>query len=57
MDPLNGDSFRPLQVSSLLSRVIQERLARGLSDPRYRGLVSVTEVKVGSDLRTAVLAE
>ena len=55
MDPLNGDSFRPLQVSSLLSRVIQERLARGLSDPRYRGLVSVTEVKVGSDLRTAVV--
>ena len=55
MDPLNGDRVRPLQVSSLLRRVIQERLARGLSDPRYRGLVSVTEVKVGSDLRTAVV--
>ena len=52
----NGDSrIRTRQVSSLLSRVIQDRLSRGLADPRMRGMVSVTGVKPSSDLRSAVV--
>lgn len=37
------------QVASLLKRSIQEVITRGLSDPRVRGLISVTEVKVSPD--------
>lgn len=52
----NGDSkIRTRQVSSLLSRVIQDRLSRGLADPRMRGMVSVTGVEPSSDLRSAVV--
>ena len=52
----NGDSrIRTRQVSSLLSRVIQDRLSRGLADPRMRGMVSVTGVKPSPDLRSAVV--
>lgn len=41
------------QVASLLKRAIQDVLSRGLSDPRVRGLISVTEVKVSPDLANA----
>ena len=47
--------IRTRQVGSLLTRVIQDRLARGLADPRMRGMVSVTEVEPSSDLRSAVV--
>lgn len=41
------------QVGSTLARALQERLARGLSDPRVRGLVTVTGVEVSEDLSVA----
>jgi ribosome-binding factor A len=43
------------QIASLLRESIQEVLARGLSDPRVRGLVSVVEVKLSTDLRQATV--
>ncbi|GJM19810.1 MAG: ribosome-binding factor A [Phycisphaeraceae bacterium] len=41
------------KVSSTLMRAVQERLARGLSDPRVRGLITVTGVEVTADLERA----
>ncbi len=41
------------QVSKTLQRAIQEQLERGLSDPRIRGVITVTQVKVSPDLRVA----
>ena len=37
------------QVASVIQRAMQRILARGLSDPRVRGLISVTDVKVSDD--------
>ena len=44
---------RRTQVASTLQRAIGQVLARGLSDPRVSGLISVTRVAVGPDLREA----
>ena len=33
------------KINSTLMRAIQERLARGLADPRIRGLITVTAVE------------
>jgi ribosome-binding factor A len=46
---------RPLQVGTLLQRTLQERLVKGLHDPRYRGMVSILEVRVSPDLADAVV--
>lgn len=46
-------SKRTAQISDELRRVIQEIIARGLSDPRIAGLITVTRVKVSEDLRSA----
>ncbi|MCH2161355.1 MAG: 30S ribosome-binding factor RbfA [Phycisphaerales bacterium] len=54
-DPSKEDRVRPRQVASLLARVLQDRLTKGLADPRFRGLVSVTDVGVSADLRSAVV--
>jgi ribosome-binding factor A len=43
------------QVASVLRRSIQEIVARGLADPRVRGLTTVTEVKVSGDLADATV--
>src|SRR6188508_1792500 len=43
------------QVASVIRRVVQDRLIRGLHDPRVRGLVSVTEVQVTEDLAEAII--
>lgn len=45
--------LRVRRIDSLLMKIIQQRLARGIADPRYRGLVSVTGVEVSHDLRKA----
>lgn len=37
------------QAASVIRRAVQTILARGLNDPRVRGLVSVTEVKLSED--------
>lgn len=43
------------QLQSVLMRAIQQVLAQGLNDPRYRGLVSVTEVQLAKDLKQATV--
>jgi ribosome-binding factor A len=48
-------SHRPKQVASGLQRAIQQVLSRGLQDPRVRGLITITEVRVSSDLRDATV--
>lgn len=48
-------SSRPAQVASVVQRAIQERIIRGLSDPRFQGMVSVQEVRMKSDLSIATV--
>ncbi len=44
---------RSAQLAAEIKRAVQEILARGLSDPRMGGLVTVTEVRVTGDLSRA----
>ena len=46
-------SRRAMQIASLLERAIKDVLARGLDDPRIKGLLTVTGVTVTDDLRQA----
>ncbi|MHC4217063.1 MAG: 30S ribosome-binding factor RbfA [Planctomycetota bacterium] len=46
-------THRPDQVASLIQRAVQAVIGRGLSDPRIRGLVSVTKVRVDQALSQA----
>lgn len=48
-------SRRLERVISTLQQSVQRVLAKGLSDPRARGLITVTEVNVAEDLRTATI--
>ena len=48
-------SSRPAQVASLVQRAVQDRMVRGLSDPRFQGMVSVQEVRMSRDLGTATV--
>ncbi len=48
-------THRPDQVASLIQRAVQTVLSRGLNDPRIRGLVSVTKVRVDDALSQAVV--
>jgi len=43
------------QIASTLRRAVQERITRGLNDPRIRGLVSITSVEVAPDLSEAYI--
>lgn len=40
----------------MLHRAVQEVLARGLNDPRVRGLISITAVRVSPDLSCATIS-
>lgn len=44
---------RSLQIASNIQRELQARLARGLSDPRIKGLITVTRVELSDDLKHA----
>jgi len=46
-------SQRKLQRESVLLRAIQEVISRGLADPRIRGLVTVTGIKLSDDGKNA----
>ena len=46
-------SRRTDQVGSTLKQAVQTVLSRGLSDPRVRGLITVTRVDVEPDLSAA----
>ncbi len=43
------------QVAATLKRTLQDVLARGLADPRVRGLITVTRIDVTSDLADAIV--
>jgi len=44
------------QAASVLQRAIQQIISRGLNDPRVRGMISVTGVKVSEDLARATVS-
>jgi ribosome-binding factor A len=46
---------RTSQLGSVLHRAVQMVIERGLSDPRIKGVVSVTEVRVSPDLKNATV--
>jgi len=46
-------SIRAQQIASTIRRAVQESIARGVHDPRIRGLVSITRVNVTDDLSEA----
>jgi len=48
-------SRRTEQLASTLQRAIQDVIARGLSDPRISGLITITSVRVSPDLREAIV--
>ena len=49
-------SKRTEMIAATIARQLQERLARGLQDPRIRGLITVTKVRVTDDLTTAFVS-
>jgi len=46
-------SLRTERLGATIQRAVQQVLARGLADPRVRGLVTVTSVSVTPDLKRA----
>jgi ribosome-binding factor A len=48
-------SRRAEQIASLLERTLQDVLARGLEDPRVKGLITVTGVSLTDDLQEATV--
>lgn len=48
-------TVRSEQVASIIQRSVQQIISRGLSDPRVRGLISVTGVKLAPDLSQATI--
>ncbi|MEX0876325.1 MAG: 30S ribosome-binding factor RbfA [Phycisphaerales bacterium] len=44
---------RSLQIAANIQRELQNRLARGLADPRIKGLITVTKVELSDDLKNA----
>lgn len=49
-------SRRTEQLASTIQFQLQMLLARGLSDPRVKGLITITEVRVTEDLTTAFVS-
>lgn len=48
-------SIRTERISATIRKALQEAIARGVHDPRVRGIVTVTAVEVSPDLRTAIV--
>jgi ribosome-binding factor A len=48
-------TVRSEQVASVIQRSVQQIISRGVNDPRVRGLISVTGVKLSPDLRQATI--
>jgi len=46
-------SKRDAQMCAEIERVLQQLLARGLNDPRVRGMITITGVELTDDKRTA----
>lgn len=47
---------RTEQLASTLRHALQEVIARGLSDPRISGMITITEVKIADDVKTASIS-
>lgn len=52
--PNSPQGHKREQLASTMQRELQNALARGLSDPRVRGLITVTEVEISPDGKDAV---
>lgn len=48
-------SRRPEKVASLLKEVISEILLYDLNDPILKNIITITEVKIGADLKKATV--
>ena len=48
--------MRTEKIAATLQRALQEAIARGVNDPRVRGLITVTAVRISPDLRDAVVS-
>ncbi|WP_432799229.1 30S ribosome-binding factor RbfA [Poriferisphaera sp. WC338] len=48
-------SHKIAQVEAILNKAISQVLQRQISDPRIRGLVSITKIKVTSDMKNAFI--
>jgi ribosome-binding factor A len=48
-------SHKPDQLAAEIQKAVQEVLARGLSDPRITGLITITKARVQADLKRAEL--
>ena len=48
-------TIRTEQIASSIRAAVQQSISRGLNDPRIRGLISVTKVKVAPDLSEAIV--
>lgn len=46
-------SHKPEQLANEIQKAVQELLARGLSDPRVTGIITITKTKVQADLKRA----
>jgi len=49
------NEHKPEQMAASLQRAVQQVIAKGLQDPRVSGLITVTSVKVTSDLAEAFI--
>jgi len=55
---MSGDgsaSRKSGQLSSIIHRAVQQVLSGGLSDPRLDAMITITDVRVGPDLRQATV--
>lgn len=48
-------SYRSKKVASLLQEVISEIIMHELNDPVFKQLITITEVKIGEDLKKAII--
>ena len=51
----NEPNLRNKKLSAVLQRAIEQTLARGLADPRIRGLISVTKLELSPDLKLCTI--
>ena len=49
-------SRRAEQTAAILQKAIQDVISRGFQDPRIRGLITITGVRMDSDIRTAIVS-
>ena len=53
---MSEPSLRNKKLSAVLQRAVEQTLARGLADPRIRGLISVTKLELSQDLKSCTVS-